>query len=57
MVQIIQDITRTAYKNGNLSQTTIDVTMTNCYTDFVESGIHDDRVGDYQAIKCVFYNF
>ena len=52
MVQVIQDITRTAYKNGNISQTTIDVVMTNCYSDFVESGILDDRIGDHQAIKC-----
>ena len=52
MVQVIQDITRTAYKNGILSQTTIDVIMTNCYSEFLESGILDDRIGDHQAIKC-----
>ena len=40
VVQVIQDITRTAYKNGHLSQTTIDVIMTTCYSEFEQSGIY-----------------
>ena len=53
MVQIIREITRLSYMRNTITQTTIDVIMTNCYSKFVNCGVLDNRIGDHQAIKCV----
>ena len=39
MVQTIQDITRVAQRGDKITTTTIDVIMTNCYSDFVECDV------------------
>ena len=52
MVQTIQGITRVAKRGDNFTQTTIDVIFTNCYSDFINCSVLDDRIGDHQAIKC-----
>ena len=52
MVQVVQDITRIANLNGKITQSTIDVVITNCYSQFLECTVLDDRIGDHQALKC-----
>ena len=52
LVQTIQGITRIAKRGDKFTQTTIDVVFTNCYSDFVQSTVLADRIGDHQAIKC-----
>ena len=52
MVQTIQGITRVARRGDKFSQSTIDVIFTNCYSDFVNSSVLDEQIGDHQAIKC-----
>ena len=52
MVQTIQQITRVAKRGDRYTATTIDVIMTNCYSDFVDSSVLAERIGDHQAIKC-----
>ena len=51
MIQTVTDITRIAYLNGRLTQSTIDVVMTNCYSQFLDCTVLDDRIGDHQALK------
>ena len=34
LFQVVTEGTRRSYRNGILSETTIDVVMTNCYSDF-----------------------
>ena len=53
MVQTIQQITRVAKRGDKYTATTIDVVVTNCYSDFEESLVLPERIGDHQAIKCV----
>ena len=52
MVQTIQDITRVAKLGDRITATTIDVIMTNCYSNFVGCGVPKDIIGDHQVIKC-----
>ena len=52
MVQTIQQITRVAKRGDKYTATTIDVIMTNCYSDFVDCSVLAERIGDHQAIKC-----
>ena len=52
MVQTIQGITRVARRGDKYSSTTIDVILTNCYSDFISCSVLDERIGDHQAIKC-----
>ena len=52
MIQTIQGITRVARRGDQITQTTIDVIFTNCYSSFVGSHVLEDRIGDHQAIKC-----
>jgi exonuclease III len=52
LVQTIRGITRVAKRGDSYSQTTIDVIFTNCYSDFVESSVLEERIGDHQAIMC-----
>ena len=53
MVQTIQEITRLSYMRNIITQSTIDVIMTNCYSKFISNGVLDSRIGDHQAIKCI----
>ena len=53
MVQTIREITRMSYMRNIMTQSTIDVIMTNCYSKFINCGVLDNRIGDHQAIKCV----
>ncbi len=52
MVQTIRGITRVAKRGERFTHTTIDVIFTNCYSEFIESNVLNDRIGDHQAIKC-----
>ena len=52
LVQTIQGITRIAKRGEKITSTTIDVVMTNCYSDFSTCTVLDERIGDHQAIKC-----
>ena len=52
MVQTIQEITRVAKLGDKFTSTTIDVIFTNCYSDFQNSSVLSERIGDHQAIKC-----
>ena len=52
LVQTIQGITRVAIKGDHLSQTTIDVILTNCYSDLIQSSVLEECIGDHQAIMC-----
>ena len=51
MIQIVTDVTRRSYRNGICTESTIDVIMTNCYADFRQCKVLDDRIGDYETIK------
>ena len=53
MIQTVTGITRVANLNGRITQSTIDVIMTNCYSNFLECKVLGDRIGDHQALKCV----
>jgi hypothetical protein len=48
----VQGITRIPKRGDSYSQTTIDVIFTNCYSDFVETSVLSERIGDHQAIMC-----
>ena len=52
MVQTIREFTRISYTRNIMTQSTIDVIMTNCYSDFKYCTVLDDEIGDHQAIKC-----
>ena len=51
MIQVVTEITRRSYRNGVLTESTIDVVMTNCYSDFTQCSVLDDRIGDHESIK------
>ena len=53
MIQTVTGITRVANLDGRITQSTIDVVMTNCYSNFIECKVLDYRIGDHQALKCV----
>ena len=53
LIQTVTVITRVANLNGKITQSTIDVVMTNCYSNFLECMVLQDRIGDHQALKCV----
>lgn len=52
LVQTVQGITRMAKVGNKFTQTTIDVVFTNCYSEFVNCSVLDEKIGDHQAIKC-----
>ena len=52
MVQVIQNYTRVAKKGNKFTYSTIDVIITNCYSDFENSSVLPERLGDHFAIKC-----
>ena len=51
MVQTIQNYTRIAKKGNKFTSSTIDVIITNCYSDFESSSVLPERLGDHYAIK------
>ena len=51
MIQVVTDVTRRSYRNGICTESTIDVVMTNCYSNFTNCKVLDDRIGDHEALK------
>ena len=51
MIQVVTDVTRRSCRNGITTESTIDVVMTNCYSDFRECNVLDDRIGDHETLK------
>ena len=51
LIQCITDITRRSYRLNILTESTIDVVMTNCYSDFKYCKVLDDRIGDHETLK------
>ena len=51
MIQVVTEVTRISYRQGIRTESTIDVVMTNCYNNFVDCKVLDDRIGDHQALK------
>ena len=51
MIQVITDITRRSYRNAICTESTIDVVMTNCYSEFTYCKVLSDRIGDHEALK------
>ena len=53
MVQTVQEVTRIAKLGDKITESTIDVIMTNAYSNFLDCKVLDDKVGDHQAVKFV----
>ena len=51
MVQTIQNYTRIAKKGKKFTYSTIDVIITNSYSDFENSSVLPERIGDHYALK------
>ena len=51
MVQTVQQHTRIAQLGNKITRSTIDVVMTNAYSDFISCVVLDDQIGDHQAVK------
>ena len=51
MIQVVTEVTRRSYRNGLLTESTIDVIMTNCYSDFRLCKVLDDKIGDHETLK------
>ena len=52
MVQTIQKYTRVAKKGNKFTYSTIDVIITNCCSDFENSSVLPEQLGDHFSIKC-----
>ena len=52
MVQTIQKYTRVAKKGNKFTYSTIDVIITNCCSDFENSSVLPELLGDHFSIKC-----
>ena len=52
MKQTIQNYTRTVKRGNKITRSTIDVILTNCYSDFNSSVVLPESIGDHNAIKC-----
>ena len=52
MVQTFQSYTRTVKRGNKITRSTIDVILTNCYSDFESSTVLPESIGDHNAIKC-----
>ena len=50
MIQVVTEVTRRSYRNGTCTESTIDVVMTNCYSDFAQCKVIDDRIGDHDTL-------
>ena len=51
MIQIVTEVTRRSYRQNICTETTIDVVMTNCFSEFVNCKVLNDRIGDHDALK------
>ena len=51
MVQAVQEYTRIAKFGDKITHTTIDVVMTNNFSNILICNVLNDRIGDHQAIK------
>ena len=51
MFQTIQNYTRIAKKGKKVTYSTIDVIITNYYSDFENSSVLPERIGDHYALK------
>ena len=47
LVQTVQEVTRIAKLGDKITESTIDVIMTNCYSNFLNCEVLDDKVGDH----------
>ena len=52
MVQTIQNYTRVAKRGDKFTYSTIDLVITNCYSEFESSSVLSEKPGDHYAIKC-----
>ena len=53
MVQTVQEFTRIAKLGDKFTKSTIDVIMTNTYSNFLNCEVLDDKIGDHQAVKFI----
>ena len=51
LVQTVQQYTRIAQLGNRITRSTIDVVMTNTYSDFISCAVLDEQIGDHQAVK------
>ena len=54
LIQTVQDTTRVAYLGNKRTESTIDVVITNCYSNITKCKVLKDRIGDHNAVKCTF---
>ena len=53
MVQTVQQHTRIAQLGNKITRSTIDVVMTNAYSDFLSCDVLDEKIGDHQTVKLI----
>ena len=53
MIQTVQHHTRIAQLGNKITRSTIDVIMTNAYSNFLSCDVLDERIGDHQAVKLI----
>lgn len=53
MVQTVQEKTRVAKLGDKITQSTIDIVMTNTYSNFLSCKVLDEKIGDHQAVKFI----
>ena len=51
MVQTVQEHTRIAKLGNRITRSTIDVVMTNAYSEFLSCSVLNDKIGDHQIVK------
>ena len=51
MIQVVTEATRRSYRQNVYTESTIDVVMTNCYSDFSDCKVLNDRIGDHETLK------
>ena len=53
LVQTVQQHTRIAQLGNRITRSTIDVVMTNTYSDFLNCNVLDEKIGDHQTVKLI----
>ena len=53
MIQTVQQHTRIAQLGKKITRSTIDVVMTNAYSNFLSCNVLDEKIGDHQAVKLI----
>ena len=53
MVQTVQQHTRIAQLGSRITRSTIDVVMTNAYSNFLSCEVLEEKIGDHQAVKLI----